>query len=110
MSISLLLYELQEPAKASKENKLLKYVKNRQCINLDKIDYDFSLYERDTIENRNRLPLLKENFEKKVLLLDSFQKGKDIWDDIHKSEVYYPSKNVNNNPDVDIPEDDYDLD
>ncbi len=94
----------------SKENKLLKYVKNRQCINLDKIDYDFSLYERDTIENRNRLPLLKENFEKKVLLLDSFQKGKDIWDDIHKSEVYYPSKNVNNNPDVDIPEDDYDLD
>ena len=46
------------------------------------VTYLFSmmnLYENDISERRNRIPLLKEFFEKKLTALHSFQQGSDLW-------------------------------
>lgn len=65
----------------SKENRLLKYVVNREIMNIDKINVDFSIYEKDIYDNDLRISLLKEKFERKIDLLLSFQKGNNIWED-----------------------------
>ena len=65
----------------SKECRLLKYVTNRNCIDLNKINLDFSIYEKDIEENHNRIPKLKNIFERKIDMLNSFQKGNNIWKD-----------------------------
>ena len=51
----------------------------RSFVDLVKIEMDFSIYEQDIYEQRVRIPLLKELFQKKMELLDLFQNGRDIW-------------------------------
>lgn len=65
----------------SKEIKLLKYVNNKDILDLNKINMNFSIYEKNIKENHTKIPILKEKFEKKQILLSSFQKGKKIWKD-----------------------------
>ncbi len=62
-----------------RELDLLKYVKNRKCINLNKINPDFSIYQKDTSEQKERYPLIKELFNQKLSMLKEFQNGIDIW-------------------------------
>lgn len=62
-----------------KEAKLLSYVKNRNAVNLDKCEMDFSIYEKDILERHIRIPKLQELYEKKLMKLKAFQSGKDIW-------------------------------
>ena len=64
-----------------REAKLLRYVKNRQSIDLDKVDMDFSIYEQDVKERHIRIPLLNNLFERKKDRLSAFQNGVDIWKD-----------------------------
>lgn len=61
------------------EKNNLKYVKDRNCIDLTKINADFSIYEKDIKEQQMRYPLIKELFNKKLNTLKRFQKGLDIW-------------------------------
>ena len=61
------------------EIKLLKYVKNRNALNLSKTDVDFSIYEKDISERHIRISYLKQLYNQKLLLLSRFQKGEDIW-------------------------------
>lgn len=63
----------------AKETKLLSYVKNRDAINLNLTDIDFSIYEKDIIERHIRIPKLKELFERKRARLCAFQEGQNIW-------------------------------
>jgi len=63
----------------SKEINLLKYVKDRSVLNLDKIDVDFSLYEKDNGDNKERGDRLKRLYYRKAEMLRTFQQGKDIW-------------------------------
>ncbi len=58
---------------------MLQYVMKRSFVDLGKIEMDFSIYEQDIYEQRVRIPLLKELFQKKMELLDLFQNGRDIW-------------------------------
>ncbi len=67
-----------------KEKDLLKYVSNRNAIDLNKIKPNFDIYYQDTEERHGRIPLLKERFEKKMDILKQFQKGKDVWKEQHK--------------------------
>ncbi len=62
-----------------KESRLLQYVRNRDCVDLEKADIDFKVFEKDILERRVRIPLLKELFDKKKMSLLAFQSGKDIW-------------------------------
>lgn len=71
--------EIETHSFIKKEVKLLSYVKNRDSVNLDKCNMDFSIYEKDIIERHIRIPKLKELYEKKMMRLKSFQSGKDIW-------------------------------
>lgn len=65
-----------------KEIRLLKYVKNRNALDLSKINNDFSIYEKDIYERQSRIPYLKQLYEQKQFLLAKFQKGEDIWKNI----------------------------
>ena len=62
-----------------KECRLLQYVQNRELVDLDKADMDFSIYERDTVERHGRIELLEDLYKKKMQSLYSFQQGKDVW-------------------------------
>lgn len=62
-----------------REVRLLQYVQNRSIVNLDKAEMDFSIYEKDVVEQHIRIPRIKELYEMKLEALRSFQKGKDIW-------------------------------
>ena len=59
-----------------KEPKLLKLVKNRNAVDLDKAQMDFSIYEQDLLERRSRIPKLKELYQLKLDRLAAFQAGK----------------------------------
>lgn len=62
----------------SHENRLLSYVKDRNVVDLSKLnDISFSIYGKDTEPDRSRI--LEEMFYKKAKALRSFQKGKNIW-------------------------------
>lgn len=62
----------------SQENRLLSYVKDRNAVDLSKLDdISFSIYEKDTEPDRSII--LEEMFYKKAEALKSFQKGKNIW-------------------------------
>ncbi len=62
------------------EKELLKYVTDRTIIDLNKLsDIDFSIYKNDIEERHVRLPYLEERFKKKMLELEQFQNGKDVW-------------------------------
>lgn len=71
--------ELKTHSFIEREIKLLQYVMNRSLVDLGKIETDFSIYEQDIYEQRVRIPLLKELFQRKMELLDLFQNGRDIW-------------------------------
>lgn len=68
------------------EKSLLKYVTDRNLVDLNKLSHiDFSIYKHDTEERHSRIPFIKQRFEQKSYDLDVFQKGKDIW----KSDRFY---------------------
>jgi hypothetical protein len=62
-----------------KEVRLLSYVQNRKAVDLDKVEMDFGIYEKDLSERQIRIPKLQELYNKKVAKLRAFQEGKDIW-------------------------------
>ena len=62
-----------------KESRLLKYVHDRNAVDLDKAEMDFSLYYKDIGERHERIPVLQSLYERKLTALRAFQKGKDIW-------------------------------
>jgi hypothetical protein len=62
-----------------KEVRLLSYVQNRKAVDLDKVEMDFGIYEKDLSERQIRIPKLQELYNKKVAKLRAFQSGKDIW-------------------------------
>ena len=62
-----------------KEIRLLQYVRDRHCVDIDKAEMDFSIYEADLTERHIRIPKLKALYERKMLSLKRFQSGKDIW-------------------------------
>lgn len=92
----------------SKENRLLRYVTDRNIIDLDKINMDFSIYEKDTSENQIRILSLQEKFERKIDMLSSFQKGNSIWkDNYNNNYISIDDKNTDN---IDTLEDNINLD
>jgi hypothetical protein len=62
-----------------KEVRLLSYVQNRKAVDLDKVEMNFGIYEKDLSEHQIRIPKLQELYNKKVAKLRAFQEGKDIW-------------------------------
>lgn len=76
---SIKINEIKTHSFIEKESKLLQYVQNRDIIDLDKAEMNFSLYEKDVLENHIRIPQLRNLYEKKREKLRAFQKGKDIW-------------------------------
>lgn len=71
--------EIKTHSFIEKECKLLQYVRNRALVDTNKTDIDFSIYERDIVEQHIRIPKLKELYQRKIESLYSFQNGKDIW-------------------------------
>ena len=71
--------EIRTHSFVEKEIRLLKYVTDRNIVDLDKVDPDFSIYEKDIPEQHIRIEKTKELFEKKLNSLREFQRGKDIW-------------------------------
>ena len=71
--------ELKTHSFIEREIKLLQYVMDRSLVDLEKIEIDFSIYEQDIYEQRVRIPVIKELFQRKMELLDLFQNGRDIW-------------------------------
>lgn len=62
----------------SRENRLLKYVKDRNILDLSKINPDFGIYDKDT--DPSRRSLLEDLFYRKVEVLRAFQQGKNLWE------------------------------
>ena len=62
-----------------KEVRLLRYVGSRTLVDISKAEMDFSIYDKEIIERRVRIPVLKKLYERKLEMLRSFQLGKDIW-------------------------------
>ncbi|MBQ9388394.1 MAG: hypothetical protein IJU01_07080 [Lachnospiraceae bacterium] len=62
-----------------REVRLLRYVANRNLVDPDKSEMDFSIYEKDIPERRGRIPYLKKIYDKKLRLLTEFIGGQDIW-------------------------------
>ena len=73
------LNEIKTHSFIERECKLLQYVKNRELVDVNKADMDFSIYEKDILEQHIRIPKLKELYERKIDSLYAFQRGKDIW-------------------------------
>ena len=61
------------------EKDLLKYVQNRNIVDLSKTDMDMSLYEMDTEERHICIPKIQNLYDRKREYLAMFQQGKDIW-------------------------------
>lgn len=73
------IYKIETYSFIKKELALLKYVKNRNALDLSKLDLDFSIYEKDISERHSRIPYLIDLFKQKQLLLSNFQNGENIW-------------------------------
>lgn len=71
--------EIRTHSFIEKEIRLLQYVRDRHCVDIDKAEMDFSIYEADLTERHIRIPKLKALYERKMLSLKRFQSGKDIW-------------------------------
>ncbi len=76
--------EIKTHSFIEKEVRLLQYVRDRHCVDINKAEMDFSIYEADLTERHIRIPKLKALYERKLSALKSFQSGKDIW----KAERY----------------------
>lgn len=73
------VYHIKINSIDSEETKMLKHVKNKNAINLSRINLDFSIYDEDIQENLIRKEHYMELFNKKVELLKMFQNGIEIW-------------------------------
>ena len=73
------LDEISTHSFIEREIKLLSYVKDRNRVDIDKAEMDFSIYEKDLLERHIRIPKLEEFYERKRMKLKAFQSGKDIW-------------------------------
>lgn len=62
-----------------RECDLLKYVKDRQALDLNRTEIDFSIYNDDVAERRSRIPLVQRLYERKRDMLRAFQSGEDLW-------------------------------
>lgn len=51
------------------EKKMLNQVKNRRILNLDNVEFDFSVYDDDIVEEKDRFILIKQLFFRKLELL-----------------------------------------
>ncbi|MBR0093315.1 MAG: hypothetical protein IJP92_16635 [Lachnospiraceae bacterium] len=71
--------EIKTHSFVEKECRLLKYVHDRNAVDLDRADMDFSIFYKDIGERHGRVPLLQSLYERKRETLAAFQKGKDIW-------------------------------
>ena len=83
---SIRIDEIKTHSFISKEVRLLSYVKDRNIVNIDKAEMDFSLYKKDLIERYMRIPRLQALYEKKLTKLRAFQNGKDIWKTVCQEE------------------------
>lgn len=70
---SIRIDEIKTHSFISKEVRLLSYVKDRNIVNIDKAEMDFSLYKKDLIERHMRIPRLQALYEKKLTKLRAFQ-------------------------------------
>ena len=73
------IYKIKTHGFISWEIDSLKYVTNRKCLDINLIKPDFSIYTKDIKEQQSRYSVIKKLFEKKLLLLDEFQNGENIW-------------------------------
>ena len=74
------LRDLKTHSFIESEKKLLKYVTDRNIIDINKLNnFNFDIYKKDIPERLERIPYIKKHFEQKLYLLDEFQHGKDIW-------------------------------
>ena len=76
------LREITTHSFVEKESRLLRHVSDRSLLNLDKVEMDFSIYEKDVSERHIRIPELEKLYYRKAAALHAFQQGKDIWKDI----------------------------
>ena len=80
------LGEIKTHSFVEKEVRLLRYVQNRQAVDIEKAVMDFSVYENDISERHIRIPKLQQLYERKIEMLRVFQKGMDIWKDYKRSK------------------------
>ena len=66
----------------ARESKLLSYVQDRNAVDLEKACMSFDVYEKDLYERQIRIPRLKKLYEQKLMKLEAFQKGKNIWKEV----------------------------
>ena len=71
--------EIKTHSFIEREVRLLSYVRDRNRVDADKAEMDFSVYEKDMEEQHIRIPELKRLYERKLSLLKAFQRGRDIW-------------------------------
>ena len=71
--------EIRTHSFVEKEKRLLRYIKNRSCVDPDRAQLSFDVYRQDVSERHGRIPLLEELYHKKLERLLAFQRGKDIW-------------------------------
>ena len=62
-----------------KEQRLLQYVQNRDLVDLNLDQPDFTIFEQDITERQIRIPKIEELYERKKESLHAFQAGRDIW-------------------------------
>ncbi len=86
----------------SKEVNLLKYVKDRTVLNMNKVDLDFSVYQKDVEDMRARGQILREMYERKALILQAFQLGKNVWEP-NKSIFMQNTTGKTENKNIDTP-------
>lgn len=72
-------YKIEITSFAKKEVKMLKLVKDRMALDLDKCDLDFSIYSKIGQLEENRINELKRLFDMKLDILKDFQKGINPW-------------------------------
>lgn len=73
------IYDIKTNSIEKKETKMLKHVKNRRALDINKLKLDFSIYDKDIKENASRKDLYIKVFNKKIELLNIFQEGSNIW-------------------------------
>ena len=65
-----------------KESKLLSYVQDRHSVNIENAHISFDIYKKDLYERQIRIPQIKRLYEQKLMKLEAFQKGRNIWKDL----------------------------
>lgn len=68
------LKEIKANSFFNTEKKMLNHVKNVKIINLDAIKVDFSIYDKDIKEEKNRYDIIKKLFYQKLEMLKEYQR------------------------------------